>query len=169
SLELSRTSALLRGAWLLEGAQGPVPKPARAQKPGLGRKGRRRDGRRRESTRDEVLRDVNGSAGELCEMLEVGRRRERVERGSVRGMVLPKVVEDVDDRVPDSARRGERAPMPAVRPEGAAPKSESVHVARDANREPAHSGAESALVERLDHEVHVIGLHREVDDAKRVR
>src|SRR5690606_34314446 len=55
-------------------------------------------------------------------VVKVGRRGERVERGSIRGMVLSKVVEDVHDGVTDGARGGERAPMPAIRPKGTAPK-----------------------------------------------
>src|SRR5690606_12289517 len=130
---------------------------------------RRRDLRWCEGPRDDVPGDVDGSAGQLSEMLEVGRRGEQVERALVRGMMLAKVVEDVNEGLADGARGRERAPVPAIRPEGTAPKDQAVHAARDANREAAHSGAESALVERLDQQVHVIGLHREVDDAKRVR
>src|SRR5690606_19467073 len=102
-------------------------------------------------------------------VVKVGRRGERVERGSIRGMVLSKVVEDVHDGVTDGARGGERAPMPAIRPKGTAPKDEPIHAARDANGEPAHARAERTLVECLHHEVHVIRLRRKVDDAKCVR
>ena len=143
-----------------------MAEPAGAEQPGLGLGGGRGT-RGCESAWDEVRGGVNGGARKAYEVVEVGSGGEGVERSFVGRVVLSKVGEDVWERVADGARRGERAPVPAIGPKLAPSKDEAVDGPRDANGEAAQARAEGTLVERFYQEVDVLGLHGDVDDAKR--
>jgi hypothetical protein len=83
--------------------------------------------------------------------------------------VLPKVSEHVQNRISHFPRRTERTPVPAIRPKLPAPREQIVHVARDAHGDAANPTRERTLVSRLYDEVHVIALHREMNEAKSLR
>jgi hypothetical protein len=99
--------------------------------------------------------------------VEKGAGRERVNAEALaRSGVFPKISEDVDEGVSNGTRRCKLATVPAIRPETAFSSHEVVHVAGDANDETAEAGRQSSLVARFDHEVHVIPLHGEMQDAE---
>ena len=81
-------------------------------------------------------------------------------------VVLPKVHQDVNERVPSRARGGERARMVPVGPHGTAATEHTVHGPGHPDREPAESEREGAARLGLNDEMYVIGLHRKLDDTE---
>jgi hypothetical protein len=101
------------------------------------------------------------------EAVEPWRRRERIDRGTGRAMLL-RVHEDVDDRVPNGARRLQLARVEAVGPDAAAHPQEIVDAACEPNGEALHATCEGARVASFDDEVEVIALDGELDDMEDV-
>ena len=66
------------------------------------------------------------------------------------------------------ARRGEAPRVVSIAPHAPAPAKNAVQPPRQSNREPTRTARERQLVGRLDEQMHVIGLHREMDQAKSI-
>ena len=81
--------------------------------------------------------------------------------------MLSCVVEHVDERVADLARRGEVAAVVAIAPDFSAKAARcDVEEAIRTNREALHAAGERILRVGLDDEVNVVGLYRVLDDAE---
>jgi hypothetical protein len=72
----------------------------------------------------------------------------------------------VCDRIPDLARRAERAAVVAVREHRAAPVEDPVHRARDARDEGFHPAGEGVLARSFHDRVHMVVLDRVVHEAE---
>ena len=66
------------------------------------------------------------------------------------------------------ARCGERARVVPIAPDAPAPTKYPVYPPSEANREPARTVRERPLVGRFDQQMHMIGLHRKMDEAKSI-
>ena len=97
--------------------------------------------------------------------IEPKSRRARIRPARLRHVLSP-IHEHVDQRTPHLARCAERAGVVAIAPHSTAPAEHAIDRARKANREPCRAARQRFLVGRLDHEVNVIRLHREMDDPK---
>src|SRR5262249_17938317 len=95
--------------------------------------------------------------------LEPPRGRARVEALRVTNVLLP-VGEHVNKSVPHFTRRSKRASVVAIRPHLPPPIERAVDRERHANRKSSHPFREVELVLRLDHQVNVVALYREVQD-----
>jgi hypothetical protein len=80
--------------------------------------------------------------------------------------VLAEIEKDVGEPAPDLARGAERVGMIALLPHCPAPAQRMVNGPCTADREPLNAAGERAGVVRLDDQVNVVRLHRELDDAK---
>jgi hypothetical protein len=80
--------------------------------------------------------------------------------------VLPAVLEDIDDGLPGLARRAQIVGVVSVGDHAAGAPGHAIELARHAHTESLHGPPEGDLVIRLDEEMEVIGLDREVDDAR---
>src|SRR5437588_806673 len=69
-------------------------------------------------------------------------------------------------RVRGAGRRLEHARMIAVGQHGSATAHHAIEATRDADGQALHAAGERAAVGRLDEQVHVIALHRKMDDAE---
>jgi hypothetical protein len=78
-------------------------------------------------------------------------------------MMLSSVHEHVYDGVPYRPRRGQRAGVIAAGPDLSSATERAVDMTRDPNREAADSATQRKLIVSLDDQVHVIGLHAELD------
>ena len=76
--------------------------------------------------------------------------------------MLAPILKDVHEAIPYLARSFERSRMEAVAPYAAAPAEDPVHRLGKAYPEALETARKRAPVLRLDHEVNVIGLNREV-------
>jgi len=82
--------------------------------------------------------------------------------------VLASVHQHVDNPNANHAGRFQRARVISIAPDRPANAERTIHCARQPNREPSHPAREHVPIRRLDDEVRVIVLDRELDDAKRV-
>jgi hypothetical protein len=82
--------------------------------------------------------------------------------------VLAPVVEDVDERVPNFARRAENPGVEAIRPHAPVTAERAVHRLGDPDGESLDPTCEPHWCVRLDQQVHVVALNAEVDDPKAV-
>ena len=76
--------------------------------------------------------------------------------------MLAPILKDVHEVIPYLARSFEWSRMEAVAPYAAAPAEDPVHRLGKPDPEALEAAGERAPVLRLDHEVNVIGLNREV-------
>ena len=83
-----------------------------------------------------------------------------------RAQVLPKVLQHVDDRRTHLARRPQRTPVVPVAPDAPVALRGAVDRSGAAPGQALDSARERFAPVRFDHEMNVIGLNREVDDAK---
>ena len=81
--------------------------------------------------------------------------------------VVLMVVDHVDDRIANLARRSQRTLMVAVANDVASRPEPVVDVAAHPDGEAAEASGQGAAIAGLDDEVQVIGLHAEVEDAER--
>jgi len=81
--------------------------------------------------------------------------------------MLAEVHQDVDQRVPYGARRGERAGVIAICQHSASPTERAVHDACQADGEAADAARECAAVIRLRDQMNVVVLHAEFDHLER--
>jgi hypothetical protein len=120
------------------------------------------DARRR--PRRETRR-ASGARLPLVPAVEPGARGVRVDTvGQAAPRVSAEVREHVHESVPHLARRTQCAPVPAIRPKSSRPREQLIHVASDADRNAAHAGGKLARVRGFDDEMHVIPLHRKLND-----
>jgi hypothetical protein len=80
--------------------------------------------------------------------------------------MLAPVHEYVDDRVAHFARGRQRTCMVPIAPNAASPDDHAVHGARQADAQSDDATGEGDLVTRLDEQVDVVALNREVQDSK---
>jgi len=78
--------------------------------------------------------------------------------------MLAGVVQDVDERVTDFARRPQDASVIAVREDFPATTVKTIEPLRDADREPLDAARERARVVRLGDQVQVVRLNRVLDE-----
>ena len=97
---------------------------------------------------------------------EEPRGRRGVEPTARADAVLLPVLEDVDHRGADLRGAREITPVVAVAPDGPLAAEGLVDGTRDADREPLEAGAERPRAARLDHEVDMIALHGEGENAE---
>src|SRR5262245_12230809 len=83
--------------------------------------------------------------------------------------MLFEVREHVNQRIANRARTLQRATVPPIRKEPASPREQPIHAPCDADAQAAHPFDQRLVISRLDDEVEMIALHREVDDAKPYR
>ena len=99
-------------------------------------------------------------------MRRIGRRgREPIDPGNVRQMV-PMILEHIGDRARDLRGRGEWPREVMVGKDAAAAAHQAIECPRHADGQPLHAAGERYLCVRLDDEMHVIALQREVHQAK---
>ena len=94
----------------------------------------------------------------------VGVHEVRPDRPALPPRVLGEVVNRVADREAHLARRAQPARVVAVGEHRPAPAKDAVQPPRHAHLEPLHRPPERDLVGRLDDEVEVIALHREMNE-----
>ena len=80
--------------------------------------------------------------------------------------MLPPIVEDVDERVPDLARRSQLAGVVPICPYGAVATEEAVHRLRDADREPAYTALELRRPVRFHQQVQMVTLNTELKNSE---
>ncbi len=81
--------------------------------------------------------------------------------------MLRRVLKNINQRVPDLARRPQRSCVVPVRPDTAAPSKGVVDGLRDADGETLNSAREDALPAiGLDDQMHMVPLHTELEDAE---
>ena len=80
--------------------------------------------------------------------------------------VLAKGIENVDERIPDLARRSEQTRVVSISPGPSGASQGAVHGLRDPDRQPAHPTLELRRPVRLYEQMQVIRLHAEVQDAE---
>src|SRR5262249_32192478 len=127
----------------------PVSPPADWQKPG--------------ACADHACRCARGVL-QAAKPIKPWRRRARVDAGRAGGM-LPKVLQDIDERVAHLAWRAKRTCVVAIVPDATAPFQHAVHGARQANRKAPDAARQRFTIRGLDEQVQVIGLDGEVSDA----
>jgi hypothetical protein len=149
-----------------------VALPAGCKQPSAGRRygnrpinrarWRRRGARRRRAHARRV------GPRKLTKAVEIRRGGTRVEALGLHACrrVLRCVDEHINDSVTDSSRRGERATVPAVRPDCPAPHQQAIQPLRETNDERAHPRAQRAPVRSFDEQMNVVGLHGELDHAE---
>jgi hypothetical protein len=135
----------------------PVTLPAHPKQPS-----RRRDDARRADAAKAARQRLRKALEPLCRRPRVQSRIWPIQR------VLSMILQHVDERIANLTRATERLPMPAISPKPPAPKQQAVHPPGYAHHQAAHPGAQRLLVRGLDNQVHVIGLHRVVNDPKRI-
>lgn len=92
--------------------------------------------------------------------VEPGAGRKRVDTGNTRfARVLPEVREHVHERVPHLPWCSQRTTVPAIGPQGPAPRQKIVHVTGDANGHTANAARKRTFVGRFHDEVQMIALH----------
>jgi hypothetical protein len=96
---------------------------------------------------------------------EPGRRRAGIQAALSTAM-LPDIHQHVDQGMADGARAGERPGMVAGAPDAPAAAQRPIHRAGEAYRETLDAARQATGVLRFDDQMHVICLHRELDDAK---
>ena len=152
-MPLGRTSHPLTaqsGTWRFVETQQAVPPPSDRGEPRPRRDDRRWS--RRSDDRGSPPREPLGG-------------RARIEPADT-SEVLPKVLEDVDDRIPDFARSRKSARMVTVRPDPSATTERAIDRLRNANGESLKTAAQCHRIVRFDEQVDVIPLHAEVQEAK---
>ena len=92
-------------------------------------------------------------------------RAARIDAGRGAEM-LSKIEEDVDQSVADLPWGRQRAGMVPVAPHGPAPPPDAIERAGHATGEAIDAGTQAVAGGRLHDEMNVIGLNREMDDAK---
>jgi hypothetical protein len=80
--------------------------------------------------------------------------------------VLPRVLQDIDERVSYLARCPERPGMISVAPETSGPAERAVDSLREPDGEPLEPPRECFSTLRFDDQVNVIGLYGEVENAE---
>lgn len=128
-----------------------VAAPAGSEQPGS----RGDDGRR-----FPVARCYRDRIGEAIEPFG-GRERIDARKGAACGVgdVLLAVLEHIDERVAHLPRGGERAAVPAIRPEAAATKKQPIHALGKANHEAAHACRKGRFAVSFDDQVQMVLLH----------
>ena len=76
------------------------------------------------------------------------------------------ILQYIDQSISDLAWRPEGSRMKALGPKASAPPEDSVHAFGDPNGKALEPARESAAIQRLDEQVHVIALDGEVQYAK---
>jgi hypothetical protein len=84
----------------------------------------------------------------------------------MRAEVVPQIQQHVGQRVPNLSRAAEHAQVVAFREHRAAARERAMHGSRDARADRFHPARKSRSVLRLDDQVNVITLERELRDAK---
>jgi hypothetical protein len=80
--------------------------------------------------------------------------------------MLPEILQDVDEGVPDLAWRGEPPGVVAIRPDLPAPAERAVHCPREPDGEALEAAGERVGIGGLDEHVHVVRLDGEMDHAE---
>jgi hypothetical protein len=81
--------------------------------------------------------------------------------------MLPHVVQHVHQSIAHFARRSQHAVVVALREHGTAQPERTVHCPRDPRSDRHHPAPERLRPVRLDQQVHVVALEREVHDSER--
>ena len=81
-------------------------------------------------------------------------------------LVLAPIHQHIDEPIAHFARRAERPRMESAAPHGAPPTERAVECAREPYQKAHHSARKGRRVVSFDNQVNVIGLNRELDDAK---
>ena len=97
--------------------------------------------------------------------VEPRRRRAGIQSAFSRGVLLT-ISQDIDQRKPDRARRGQRPRVIAVPEDGSAPPERAVHRTREADHETAQAVPQRMGVVGLDDEMEMVILRAEMDHAK---
>jgi len=97
--------------------------------------------------------------------VEPRRRRAGIQSAFSRGVLLT-ISQDIDQRKPDRARRGQRPRVIAVPEDGSAPPERVVHRTREADHEAAQAVPQRMGVVGLDDEMEMVILRAEMDHAE---
>ena len=130
--------------------QPPMPHPAHPREPGPGRSHWRRSHWARQRRSPPV---------EPC------RRRSRI-RSAGAGHVFEPILQHVEQRPTDFARRAQSPRVIPISPHGSPAAEKAIDRLRQADRQPLASAGESRSLPRLDEEMHVIDLNAVVQDAE---
>ncbi len=137
----------------------PLAPPADAQEPGARGSHGGRIGRR-------------PPPGRFPPAVEPTPRRSRIDGRLSRGMppelrgVSPSVQEDVRERVPNLARRAQRAHVVAIREDRTAANKHSVHGSGEPRTDRLHPTTQVLCARRLRNQMHVVHLDRVVDETE---
>lgn len=97
--------------------------------------------------------------------VEEPRGRTRVQTACRRRMFVS-IHENIDQSIAYFAWRLERPGMEAIRPQSSAPLKRSIDRSGNANRHAGNPSSEGHFVGRLDQQMHVVALHRILNDPK---
>src|SRR5262245_54869235 len=77
--------------------------------------------------------------------------------------MLPEILQDVDERIPDLSRGGEPAGVVPIRPDPATAPERAVHGSCEPDGEALEATGERVAVDGLHEHVHMVRLHGELD------
>jgi len=80
--------------------------------------------------------------------------------------VLPPILQHVNQRIADLARRPQSSCVKPITPDAAAPSEDPVHSLRDADGESLDPAREDTNIQRFDQQMDVIALHGEMQHAQ---
>jgi hypothetical protein len=82
--------------------------------------------------------------------------------------MFPPILQDVDESVPDLTRRAEHPRVVAVSPHATASAEDAIHRLRESNCEALEPSGQRTAILRLDEEVNMIALYREMENPETV-